>query len=186
LESGGGLLRYSGENAGVTRAADWNLGSFLEAQVMEHVNVRAAIGYTVYAPEATDDQMAASEFTGVYARLGVDHRVNQHVEYSLSGGRSIDYGFFGGTIDLYSAVLQARWHFFRKLSLGTSFEYQHGSQVLGSRETFDRFGPSLNLERSLTRKLSGSLRYQYYQRQSDVSGGDYVMNIVTLSLVYRL
>ncbi len=186
LESGGGLLRYSGENAGVTRAADCNVGGFIEAHVTEHVNVRAGVGYTIYAPEARAAQMNAPEFSGVYARLGLDHRVNRRVEYGLSGGRNISYGFFGGTIDLYSAMLQARWHLFQKLGLGTWFQFEHGSQVLAGRETFDRFGPGVSLERSITRKLSGNLRYQYYQRQSDVSGQDYVVNIVTLNLVFKL
>ena len=186
VESGGGLLRYHGEDVAINRATDWNVGAFMDAQVMEHVRINARAGYTVYAPEVSDAHAPADEFTGIYARLALNHRVNRHVDYELSGGRSITFGFFSGTIDLYNALLGARWHLFRKLGLGTSFEFEHGSQVLAGHETFDRFGPGLSLDRSITRKLSGSIRYQYYQRQSDVPGGDYVINIVTLSLVYRL
>ena len=186
LESGAGMLHYSGENAGVTRAVDWNVGAFFDAQVTEKAKVRANAGYTVYLPQAGSGQLPAAEFTGVYARLGVNHALNRFVEYRLDGGRSISFAFFGGTVDLYTAMFEARWHVFRRLSLGTRFEFEHGSQVFSGRETFDRFGPGLNLDRQITRKVSANLRYQYYQRQSDVSGGDYAVNIVTLSVVFRL
>jgi len=53
-------------------------------------------------------------------------------------------------------------------------------------ETFDRFGPHLSLERQITAKMSGALRYQFYDRRSDVAGGDYTVNLVTLNIAYRL
>jgi hypothetical protein len=186
VELGKGLIRYRGQNTAANQEADWNIGTFVEAQPSEYLRVKAGAGYTVYAPESSGAQIAEPEFTGVYARLGLNHQINRHLEYSLSGGRSINFGFFGGTIDLYTAVLEARWHLFQKLSMGTAFEFEYGSQVWVGRESFERFGPRLSLERSITAKMSGALRYQYYSRQSDVPGGDYVVNIVTFSLAYRL
>lgn len=186
LESGGGLIQYSGPTADVTQADDWNAGAFLEAQPMEHITLKAGGGYTAYVPHTGASQLPASEFTGAYARLSLNHRLNQFVEYALSGGRNISFGFFGGTIDLYNATLTARWHLFRKLSLATWFQFEHGSQVLEAQETFDRFGPGIGLDRPITRRMTGSVRYQYYQRGSNMPGGDYVVNIVTLSLMVSL
>jgi hypothetical protein len=186
LESGGGVTRYSGANTMIKEASDWNAGAFLETQPLEHIRLRAGVGYTLYSPQASGGQVSAAEFAGVYARLGLNHRLNKFVEYDLNGGRNISFGFFGGTIDLYNAALQVRWHLFQKISLGTWFGFEHGSQVLIGRETFDRFGPGLSLERPITRKMSGSVRYQYYQRRSDIPGGDYAVNIVTMSFAYRL
>lgn len=186
LEMGAGLTRYDSASTTIQGASDWNTGAFTETQLMEHVHLRARAGYTIYSPQAGTVQLATDDVTGAYARLGLTHRVNQFVEYELSGGRNISFGFFGGTIDLYDATLQARWHLFQKVSVGTWFVFEHGSQVLIGSETFDRFGPGLSLERPITRKMSGSVRYQYYQRQSDSPGGDYSVNIVTMNFAFRL
>ena len=183
---GAGLTRYDSASTTIQGASDWNTGAFTETQLMEHVHLRARAGYTIYSPQAGTVQLATDDVTGAYARLGLTHRVNQFVEYELSGGRNISFGFFGGTIDLYDATLQARWHLFQKVSVGTWFVFEHGSQVLIGSETFDRFGPGLSLERPITRKMSGSVRYQYYQRQSDSPGGDYSVNIVTMNFAFRL
>ena len=185
IQTGGGLIGYGGERPQVEQAADWNLGAFLGMQPIQYVNLRASAGYTSYAPQS-GTAVTQSEFTGVYASIEAQHRVNKHLEYGLTAGRSISFGFYAGTIDLYSAVLEGRWHLFQKLSLGTGFEYEHGSQVLVGSETFDRFGPRLSLERPITAKMSGALRYQYYQRQSNTPGGAYTVNILTLSVRCRL
>jgi hypothetical protein len=182
VETGGGWIEYTGAGAPDERARDWNIGTFVEAHPMEYVSLKASAGYTVYSPVSS----AGSAFTGIYARLGLNHRLNRHLEYHLSGGRSISFGFYAGTIDLYSANLDLRWHLFQKLSLWTGFEFEHGSQVLIGHETFDRFGPHLSLERQITAKMSGALRYQFYDRRSDVAGGDYTVNLVTLNIAYRL
>ena len=186
LESGAGLTRYNGANAAIKQAADWNAGVFLESQPMERVHLRARAGYTLYSPGQSDAHLAAEEFTGIYARLGLNHRLNQFVDYELNGGRSISFGFFAGTIDLYDATLQVRWHLFQKVSLGAWFGFEHGSQVLIGSETFDRFGPGLGLERPITARMSASVRYQYYQRRSNIPGDDYAVNIVTMNLAFRL
>ena len=185
LESGGGRISYHGDTAG-SPAWDWNVGVSWEAQPMQYVTVKAAAGYTVYRSETSAAQSSALDFNGIYARLGLNHRVNKHLEYNLDAGRSISFGFFNGTVDMYSAVLDARWHVFEKLSLGTGFEFEHGTELTSSSETFDRFGPRLSLDRPLTAKMSGALRYQFYHRLSDVAGRDYNINLVTLNITYRL
>jgi hypothetical protein len=186
LEAGGGRIGYGGDHTSVPQAWDWNVGTFWEAQPLQYISVKAAAGYTVYSRERQGSQPAEPGFTGVYARLGLNHRVNKHVEYSLEAARNISFGFFSGTVDMLTAILEARWHLFEKLSIGTAFQFDHGTDLAVGGETFDRFGPRLSLERPLTARMSGSLRYQYYQRQSNVVGGDYEINLVTLSIAYRL
>jgi len=145
------------------------------------------VGYTVYTPERTSLTNAIfSDFTGIYADLGITHRINKYVTYTLSGGRTINFAFYGGTIDLYYARWQASWQVLRKMSLATTFEYEHGSEINIGAETFDRYGPGISVGRAITRKLSSSLGYQYYWRGSDLPGRNYVVNVVTLSLNYSL
>jgi len=183
MEIGGGFISYDGTGTSSGRAADWNAGAFVETQVTEYIRLRASAGYTVYAPE---DNSAADEFTGVYGQIGWHHRVNRHLEYHLTTGRSVNFGYYEGTIDLYNAIFEARWHFFQKLSVATGLVYEHGKQILTGQERFERFGPRLSLERPITEKLWAVLRYQFYHRESNQAGGDYDVNIVTASVTYRL
>ena len=186
LESGAGLIWYSGQNAPVSRAIDWNLGAFAEGQPTEHIRLKAGGGYTAYAPIGGSTQSAPSDFTGAYVNVGLTHVLNQFMEYTLNGGRNVSFGFFAGTIEWSNAALTARWHLFRKLGLATWFQFEHGSQILEGHGSFNRFGPGLSLDRPITRKMTGSLRYQYYQRGSGIPSGDYAVNILTLSLLVTL
>jgi hypothetical protein len=186
IESGGGFINYGPPAGSVRDACDRNLGTFVQIQPMEYITLQAGAGYTVYQPNLVGSSGDENQFRGVYARLGMVHRLNRFIDYTLNFSRTIDFGFYSGTIDMYLGAADARWHLFPKLSLVTGFEFEHGSQVLVGEDTFERFGPRLSLERPITARASASLRYQYYQRQSNVSGADYVVNVVTLSISYRL
>ncbi len=80
----------------------------------------------------------------------------------------------------------ANWRVFQKTGLATSFVYQHGSQVIAGGETFEQYGPQISLSRGLTRKLSGSVAYQFYVRNSDFVGRDHTVHIVSLNATYQL
>jgi hypothetical protein len=145
---------------------------------------RASVGYTVYTP---DSQVPGANvnFQGVYAELDLTHRLNQYVSYTLGGGRSVNFAFSGGTVDLYSLRWQANWNLIHKFTLGTGFEFDHGTQLAFGGETFDRYGPGLTLARRITRKLSAALSYQYFWRGSDVPGRNYTNNILVLNGTYQ-
>ncbi len=186
IELGGGLLNYSGTNTVFSKAHQWSVGSFYDTQLSQHLHARVSVGYSVYRPDATGTLGApGTEFSGVYAQIAISHRLNQYVDYTLSGGRSLNFALYGGTVDLYFARLNASWKIMQKVSIGTSFDFEHGSQVSFGSETFDRYGAGINLARAITSKLSGSLGYQYYWRTSDLSGRDYTVNSVTLNLRYQ-
>ena len=186
IELGGGLLSYSGTTNAPPKATQWSVGPFFDTQVSEHVHFRGSVGYTRYSPESDGTPGATvKEFSGVYAQVAISHQVNDRIDYTLSGGRSLSFAYFGGTIDLYYARLQANWKIMQKVTIGTSLEYDHGSQVAGSgSEAFDRYGAGITLGRSLTKKLSGSLGYHFFWRESDVPGQGYAVNVATVNLNY--
>jgi hypothetical protein len=186
LELGGGLLHYSGGTTSFQDAADANAGAFIDAQLTEHAHIRANGGYTVYSPDASASQLAPSDFTGVYGQLLLVHKVNRFLGYTLSGGRTVNFAFFGGTIDLATVQIQMDWSVVQGVTVGTFFQYDHGSQLFNGTEIFDRYGPGLSLGSHISEKLSGNIRYQYYLRESNLSGGDYAVKLVTLSLGYQL
>lgn len=185
LELTGGFVSYdmSGTNYYFSEAMQWSLGTFFEARVSEYLKGRASVGYSVFMP--TTGLAEGDNYSGLYLQVGLNHRLNKYVEYAVSGGRRTSFTFYGGTVDMYSAYLSMNWHILKEIGLGTSFTYDHGSYPYGNVEVFDRYGPSITISRQLMRKLSGSLNYQYYLRQSNQDWGDYTANIVSLNFSYR-
>jgi len=161
IELGGGLLHYAGSDIFFTDARQWNAGVFLHTQLSQHVQFRGSVGYTDYAPENTQSTNSLEHLTGVYAQIALQHRVNRFLAYTLSGGRSISFGFYGGSVDLSYAHLQANWRIMKKVGLETWVQYEHGTQVSSFGEKFDRYGGGINVTRAITAKSYGSLGYQF-------------------------
>ena len=187
IELGGSVINYSRTDTNwiYSDANQWNAGLMYESQVSEYLKFRGSAGYTVYSPQASGQTTNLADYSGVYGQLSLTHKVNKYLGYTLSGGRSISFGFAGGTVDLYSARWQADWKLVRDIAIGTSFVYEHGTQIYSGSETFDRYGPGLSFSRAFTTKLTGSLAYQFYSRSSDLADRSYNINVVTLTLAYQ-
>jgi hypothetical protein len=158
---------------------------FFEAPVSEYMKLELGAGYTVFDPELRPGATLDDDLEGIYARATVRHRVNEHVTYSLSGGRNISFTFYGGTIDLYFARLQANWRLLRKVTLVTSFDYDGGTQYDYGVEEFNRYGGGISAWRGITEKLRAGVGYRIYVRDSDVARRNYTVNIASLDLNYR-
>jgi Putative beta-barrel porin 2 len=183
LELGGSLLSYSGATASVNypNSKQWNAGPFLQTPLSEYLWLRVSAGYTDYLPDST----AISSLAGIYGQITASHKVNEYLNYYLSGGRLISSGYGGGSYDMYYVYWQANWKFIRDVTLGTTFVFNHGTQVITGGETFDQIGPGITLSRLVTQKVTASLGYQYYYRTSDLPGRDYTVDIVSLSFTYQ-
>ena len=179
---GGGYLQYSGDNVVFNSAFQWNAGLFMQSPLTEYISATASAGYTSYSPETDSGFVRAEDFSGVYADVSLKHRLNEYVTYTLSGGRTIQLGFYSGTVDLYYARWSANWKLIEKVGVGTTFSYEAGEQFSQSLEEFKRWGAGLNLTRQMGRKISAGLSYQFYSRNSNLDGGDYVANIASLNL----
>jgi len=184
IELGGGLLSYTGTNVLFSEAKQWNAGVFFETQVSEYIHFRGSVGYTDYAPEGVQATNAASDFTGLYAQMDINHRLNQYVDYTLSGGRNISFAFYGGAVDLIYARWTANWKVIEKVGLASSLNFEHGSQGTFSTETFNRYGGGIHLSRGITAKSNASLGYEVYWRTSNLPGRNYLNNIISLNLTY--
>ena len=187
LELGGSPITYTTPttNTPYTSANQWNVGGFYDTPVSDYIHFTGHAGYTVYTPEAGDAAVSTGDFTGIYADLNITHRLNQYVDYSLSGGRNIQATYWGGTVDRYFAYWQANWKIVRKVTLGTSFRFEHGQYLSTGGEIYDQYGPEVRLSRVITDKLTASLDYQFYWRTSDQPNLSYTVNIVSLNFDYR-
>ena len=183
-ELGGALLHYAHPSTIYSDASQWNVGVFCDMQVSQYVHVAGHGGYSVYSPEPVAGLTTTGDFAGVYGQIDITHRVNERLDYSLSGGRTISATLAGGTIDRYFAYWRANWRIVRKVGLTTSFSYEHGSQLAAGAETYDQYGPGISLSRPITAKLSSTLGYQVYWRGSNLSGRNYTVNVVSLNFNY--
>jgi hypothetical protein len=183
MQLGGGSTHYDGTKA--SDSANLNAGAFARAQPMQYLGIYGTAGYTVYTDQNSDRALRSS-YDAFYWQIGLNHRINRFLDYNLTGGRTICFGFFSGTVDMYSAAMDGRLHCFRNLGVSFGLLFEHGTVLSGTGETFDRLGHHVCIERTLNRKLSATLRYQYFARTSDLTGGDYELNVLTATLVYRL
>ncbi len=190
VQAGASTVQYDasgGASMGYTSAVQWNVGGGYDARVTDHIRVRTSAGYTVFTPDMVSVQALGgkSDLSGVYADLQVRHEVNQYVDYTLRGGREISYALFGGTAEVYFARLSVNWKLLQKITLTTTVDYDGGTQYeAASVEDFSRIGGGIALSRGITEKLSASLGYRYYQRDSNLPERSYGVNVVNLNFNY--
>lgn len=187
LEMGGSLINFSQSNTNsyYQDGTEWNVGVFTEATLSEYMTLRASVGYAQFTPSNDNTLSQLSDFNGLYAHVALQHRISKSISYTLSGGRTLNYTLYGGNLDLTSVRLDITWQFIAKTALSTYFVYEHGKQLYYGPETFDRYGPGINISRAITQKLTARAGYQFYSRDSDLAQRSYDVNIGTLSLNYR-
>src|SRR5262249_43188714 len=130
LESGGTLFDYekAGSEKAFTDALEWTVGPFIDVQISDYLSSQATAGYLRYMPNG-DSPGGQSDREGIFARVALTHRVNQHLEYTLSGGRDITFALYGGTYALSEVRLQTTWNVVQHWKLIASLVYEHGSDV---------------------------------------------------------
>src|ERR1019366_9094327 len=100
MELGGSLINYNTTTTiqPYSNAIQWNVGGFYDTPLSEYIHFTAHAGYTVYSPQSSGTATPSGDFSGMYGQIEIRHRVNQYMDYSLSGGRSLSVAFYGGTI----------------------------------------------------------------------------------------
>ncbi len=182
LQAGGGLTYYN-QNT-YSDNTHFSVGPFYQAQVTDYIKVTASVGYVSYFFSPSETATNLSGENGGYADLTLTHRVNRWLDYNLTGGRQFTSSAGTDLLDLYYANWLANWHVIRDVSITTSFNYQHGNSSGGTVEIFNQFGAGMSLGYPITQKLAGSIRYNFWQKNSDVAAYDYVQNMLVLDFTY--
>ena len=186
LDLGGALVNYAGTGGTIPQTmTQWSLGPFCDWRLSDYLKLLARVGCSGTQSEATGAAPMSSSTPVPYYQLDLTHRVNQYLDQTLSGGRMVTLTYSTGMLDLYFVRWQANWRLFQNITLGTSFVYENGSYLQSNQETFDRYGPGLSVSRPLSRKLTASMAYQYYNRESNLPYRTYTDNVLTLSFNYK-
>jgi hypothetical protein len=190
LEAGLGLVNYdqaSGTNSNVAPVSDavqWNAGLFTSVQLSEHLSARLDGGYTVYTPDTVQTNLS-SGLSAFYFQFSLSHQITEHIGYSLSAGRSVDFAYDGQAYDRLFVRLNPNWNVLRKWSVGTPVWWEQGTQVGRGSLTYDQYGAGFTIGRMLTQKLSAQFHYQWVMEISDQASYNYTANIVGLNFTYQ-
>jgi hypothetical protein len=192
VEAGGSVITYSQTTSANTQvnpdAVQWNAGVFGSAQVSEYLSVRADVGFTDYTPDNTSTNLVTRDTSGYYFSLSLSHRVNKFLSYTLSAGHSTDLSAYGQAQSYYFVRLNPNWNLFQKYSLSTSLWWQQGTRIYNGQAgggNYQQIGLGLSVGRTLTKKLSGSISYQFVEETSDQANATYTVNTVDLNLSYQ-
>ena len=193
VEAGATVINYSQAGSAnsfpVANAVQWNGGFFASSQISDYLSVRGDAGYTVYTPDNTATNIVTRDSSGFYVSVSLAHRVNQHVNYTISAGRTTDMSAYGMAQSYYFVSMEPNWNFFRKYSISTPFSWRKGNRVYNTRTSgdadYEQFVIGLNVGRSLTKKLSIGVSYQFIEETASQLSLNYTVNIVSLNLTYQ-
>jgi hypothetical protein len=193
LEAGGSVITYNQSSSASAptypNAVQWSAGGFGSAKISEHMDVRLDAGYTVYTPDNSTTNIVTRDASGLYFSLSLSHRVNRILNYTLSAGRSADLAAYGQPQAYYFVRFSPAWNFLEKYSISTPIWWQQGKQInnfqAGGIGNYGQIGLGLNVSRSLTKKLSGSIGYQFVEQTSSQAYLNYTVSTLNLNLTYQ-
>jgi len=135
-----------------------------------------------------DNNGTVDDFTDVqdyYLNLLLTHRLNSHIQQTLSAGHENQLGVNSNSIRLNYVRHTITWNIIRNTLLSTEFFFEDADESGGFiDEHLHRFGGAVTVGYQLTPHVTLGLRYQYTQKDSDVFLRDYRQNRVSFDGTY--
>ena len=159
--------------------ADWN--------ITEHIKLEPRAGYYLYFADNNGLNTSSSDYSGPYFNLKMSHKLNQYINYSIEGGRRVQMGISSALTQQMYGSANINWQLIKKVTLGTGFLYEDITQPIAVlSDEYDRISAQIRVSYQLREKLTSSLDYQYWIKESRalVSQG-YEQNRIGISLSYR-
>ena len=184
IELGGGLTTY--DNELLSDNEHLSFGPFARYKPSEAMTIRASVGYVIYWFDASSFITNATEQTGFYADLSIEHTATKRTRQTLNLGQSLTTDLNGTPVQLFYFRYGLSLSIIRHWTFRPYFSFETGSETRGRiQEELTRYGAGITASRRITQKLSGSLSYQYLTKQSDVPNFDYTQNRLVLNLIYQ-
>jgi hypothetical protein len=164
----------------------YSAGAFYEVPAGKFSSLRLAGGYVIYEPTAhTSTNSSGGTMSAIYADLSWNHRITEHIRYSISAGQQMQPGYYSETQTLLYGRLAVTWNVLHGYGLSSSFGYESGDEdVWGTVDHFVRYSAGLNVTKRLSQKLSTAAGYNFLHRTSNISGRNYAENRLVLSVSY--
>jgi hypothetical protein len=189
VEGTGTFTTY--DQAALNNSTGWSGGVYGEWKPDAFLSVKPRFGYTVIYFQQTSPFIPASDQDAWYADLTISHQPTKYLTYSFSAGHELRLGIESDTVEDTYVRPSLTWNVIKNVSIGTSFNYENGTQGGGQLATtfgqnYSYFGAGLNVGYSPVKRLNVSLNYNLTIRSADVPTGEYAQNIVGLTFNYAL
>ena len=176
-------------NAVTPSAIQYSAGVFSSAQLSEYLSGRIDIGYSIYKNTGQAANVNSSG-SGFNFTATISHRLNKWLTYSIAAGRSTDLASFGQAQNRLYIQFNPTWTLTKNYSIGTPVSWQKGSSVnsiVGANDSdnYTQYTMGINLGRTLTEKLSGSIAYQFVDESGSGGAATYTATIISLSFNYQ-
>jgi hypothetical protein len=173
-----------------------SVGAYAKWQLRQSLNLTLRGGPTLYTYASGSGTAGSTQLVSYYIDLEANQQLTDFLSQQLSIDRSVQPGLngSGAYIEQLAATYSAFWALTQRIRLGAAFTYENGSQPLPvtlpggfmteSLENYDRYGVQPQITWQLTAKLSSSLSYSYWLRQSNMAGRGYLDNSVSCIFNY--
>ena len=194
LEASESLIAYEDPVLGNSSTA--SVGAYANWQLRPSLKLTVRGGPAISRFAASAPTAGSSTLVSYYAGFDVSHQLTDFLSHRLSLNRSIQPGLNGGSAYIEQLVgsYAVNWACTQRIGLSVAFTYENGTQPLPvplpgglmveSIEQYDRYGIQPQISWRVTDRLSGSLSYSHWLRESNLDGRDYRDNSVTLNFTY--
>jgi len=182
VELSGGPTAYDLQGLGsLPNNTTYSAGLFATWKPTQQLQIEPRVGYYIY-----DFAGGESEQTGYYFSLKLSHAPRASISYNLEVGNRAYMGNNSALTEEWYGQAGANWHIARRLTLSGWFRYAVASQPIGSSYSapYDFTSLDVTLSRPIGEKLTVSVEYRWYLKNSDYHPYDYDQDRLTLNLAY--
>jgi hypothetical protein len=176
----------------------FSVGGYAEWHATQTLHVTLRGGPTFYHFDASDSA-PASDLNTYYIMLNVNHSLTQFISQQLNVSRDVSLGLEAGSsfVEQLTTTYSINFALTQHVSVGANVTYAVGNQPLLiptpfaftsavlETENFSRDGFGGNFSWSFTDHLFASIRYEFWQRTSNLPDRGYDQNVASLQLNYN-
>jgi len=198
LEGAASIRQYT--NSGVEDDAI-SVGPFVRFEVDPNFKVSASGGFQAVSTGSgnltaaqvntvglVNPALGAGTTNSYYVNLTLDHRMNQYYTDRFSVGHETQLDVFSQQSEVTYVTYTSSWKVNQSLNLAFTLNYQDvssPSSSLISTPSYSLFGAGVQANFPVTRRISGSVLYQFNDKFDTPAGQDYVQNRLGLILNYH-
>lgn len=160
-----------------------NFGPYFQSRLSQHMKVTLSAGYAIYFQEYDSSFGKAGDSAPFYSDLQVQHTVNSQLGYSLNIGHQVRQGLTTDTLDYYYVRLYPTWRVFDHLTLSIPLNWE-STTIDQRKEEYQYWNLGISAAYRVSPKLTLTGGYNYRQRASNLTGGNYVENQLVLDTRY--
>ena len=194
VEASGAVTRY--RIATQNNNSSLSLGGYLEWQLRPSLSLSLRGGPILYTFDSNANTGGGSTLNSYYLGFTVNQQLTDHLSQSVDVEHSVQAGQNQGSayveqLSVNYAISEALTD---RLSVSMALTYENGRQplpisigpfVFEAIENFSRYAASPQLSWRCAEKLTATLTYSYWLRDSDLPDRGYTINNVSLALNYR-